>query len=185
MKIGAISLILVIFLTGCDASSELERGMALRSSLLKAQSCSFVADVTAEYGDVSFLFSLQCTFDEQGNMDFTVLNPDSISGIRGKVSYNGGKLCFDETALFFELLTDEQISPVTAPWILMKTLREGYLTSVCMEDSFLRMTIDDRYQEDALTLDIWVNAENIPVRAEIVYDNVRILSISIRNYGIL
>lgn len=176
-----ISLFFVLLLTGCRASTELERGMALRSLLLKAEAVSFDARVTAEYEDRKGSFTLHCQFDNQGDMAFTVTEPESIAGIRGTVSQEGGRLLFEDNALFFELLTDKRISPVTAPWILMKTLRSGYITSVCTEGEQLRLTINDSYREDAQQLDIWCGEKDMPLRAEILSEGMRILTIEVKN----
>jgi hypothetical protein len=51
-----------------------------------------------------------------------------------------------------------------------------------MEDDLLRLTIDDSYREDALTVDIWLDAQDTPVRAEILYDGRRILTLTIKNF---
>ena len=83
------------------------------------------------------------------------------------------------------MLTQEQISPVSAPWIFLRTLRGGYLTSAGEEEGLLRVTIDDTYEEAALQLDIWLNGETMPVRAEILYDGVRILSLEVEKFEIL
>lgn len=181
MKKWAISLFLLLFLTGCSGSTELERGMALRSTLLQA-SGSFDAKITADYGDKCHIFSVSCTFDNQGNIGFTVKDPEEISGITGNIHSDGGELTFDDTVLYFPLLSDGQLSPVSAPWIFLKALRSGYLTSAGMEDSFLRLSIDDRYEEDALHLDIWLDELDVPVRAEILYGNRRILSVDVSNF---
>ncbi|MBO7251261.1 MAG: hypothetical protein J6V25_01410 [Oscillospiraceae bacterium] len=185
MKIWAISLAILLLLTGCDASSEIERGMALRNEILKGKNCKFTAKVTADYGDRSTEFTMDCSFDSMGNMDFTVIQPQSISGITGSVSTQGGNLRFDDKVLFFSLLTDEQINPVSAPWIFMKTLRSGYLTSACMESGLLRMSIDDSFDDDALNLDIWLDNENVPVRGEVLYEGERILTIEVESFAIV
>ena len=54
-----------------------------------------------------------------------------------------------------------------------------------MEGDLLRLTIDDSYEEDALTLDIWLNGQDIPIRAEILYDGRRILTLEIENFQIM
>ena len=181
MKKWAISLFLLLFLTGCTGSTELERGMALRSSLLKS-SGSFDAKITADYGDKCHVFTVSCIFDDQGNLGFTVQEPEEIAGITGNIRSDGGELTFDDTVLYFPLLADGQLSPVSAPWIFMKALRSGYLTAAGMEDELLRLSIDDRYEADALHLDIWLEEQDIPVRGEILYGNRRILSIDVSNF---
>lgn len=185
MKRVVMLVLLLIFLTGCSGSSkEIERGMALRSRLLQASSCSFDAEITADYGDKLHSFSMSCQGNEQGDVSFTVTVPQSISGITGIIGGEGGKLTFDDTALHFDLMADDQVTPVSAPWIFLKTLRSGYLTSAGMEDEQLRLSIDDSYEDDALHLDIWLDPEDIPVRAEIVYDGRRILSLTVKNFVI-
>lgn len=159
--------------------------MALRAKLLQANTVTFVTDISADYGDKVYLFSLACQADSQGNIHFTVKKPDTIEGITGTIAERNGMLTFEDTALHFDLMTDEQLSPVSAPWILMKTLRSGYLTSAGMEDQHVRLTIDDSYEEDALQLDIWLNEEDLPERAEVLYDGKNILTLVVREFQIL
>ena len=185
MKKAAVCAVLLVLLTGCSQENrELERGMELRTKLLKGEGCSFSADIAADYGDALYTFSMDCQADAQGNLTFTVTAPESISGITGKISDTGGSLTFDDTALFFPLMADDQISPVSAPWIFLKTLRGGYLTCAGSEEDLLRLTIDDSYEDDALQLDIWLNGEDVPIRAEILYDGRRIVTMDIEDFQI-
>jgi len=185
MKKAAVLVLCMVCLTGCSSSNaEIQRGMALRSKLLQAESCTFDADITADYGDELHTFSMSCKADVKGELTFTVIAPETIAGITGRIDEEGGKLTFDDVALHFELLADDQLSPVSAPWVFLKTLRSGYLTSAGMEDALLRLSIDDSYDEDALHLDIWLDEGDIPQRAEIVYDGKRILSLSVNNFVI-
>ena len=178
-------LLLAVFLCGCSGSSgEIERGMALRSKLLAAESCTFDANITADYGDKVYAFSMGCSADKQGDLTFSVSAPETIAGITGTISADGGRLTFDDTALYFDLLADDQLTPVSGPWILIKTLRSGYLTSACVEEGSLRLTIDDSYDEDALQLDIWLDEGDLPKRAEILYDGRRILSLDVTSFEI-
>ena len=159
--------------------------MALRSRMLQAEQICFAADVAADYGDTLQLFSLDCQSDAQGNLEFTVAAPETIAGISGKISAGEGALTFDDTVLHFNLLTDDQLNPISAPWILVRTLRSGYLTSAGKEGDLLRLTIDDSYEDDALCLDIWLNESDVPQRAEICHDGRTILTLSVKDFRIL
>ena len=182
MKRFGVLLLLVCFLAGCDKKGkELERGLQLRDRLLSA-GCSFDADITADYGDNLHTFSMNCRTDANGDLSFTVTAPESISGITGTVTREGGHLTFDDAALYFDLLTDDLISPISAPWILVKTLRGGYLRTAGMDEDLLRLTIDDSYEEDALMLDIWLDEQDIPIRGEILWDGRRILTLDVANF---
>jgi len=176
----------VLLLAGCSgADLKLDRAMALREKLLAAAGCSFDAVVTADYGNLSYTFSMQCSTDDQGNLRFSVVKPETISGISGKVSATGGKLTFDDKVLAFDLMADGLVTPVSAPWVLIKTLRSGYLTSCGQEGEYLRLSIDDSYADDALHLDIWLGEGDLPVRGDILWKGRRLLSIQVENFTFL
>lgn len=176
----------ILLLSGCSgAPKEMEVGLELRSKLLQAAGCSFDAKITADYGDKIHTFVMNCTANSKGDIAFTLVEPQSISGITGNLSGEGGSLTFDDTALYFEWMADDQLSPISAPWILLKTLRSGYLTSACREAGRIRLSIDDSYEKDALRLDVWLNSQNIPEEADILFDGRRILSVSVDNMEIL
>lgn len=183
MKI-AVAAVLILLLCGCSGKNdELDRAMALRAQLL-GHDCSFDADITADYGDSLYTFSVYCEGDNLGDLGFEIQAPETIAGITGQVSAKGGKLTFDDAALTFPLLADGQVTPVSAPWLVLKTLQGGYITSAGMEEDQLRLTINDSYEENALQLDIWLDGEDMPSRAEILYDGRRILTVSISNFQI-
>lgn len=179
-----LCLVFVFLLWGCGRKNDaLDRALAMRLRLQGA-SCSFDCTVTADYGEKIHVFSMRCTADVSGDMTFEVLSPESISGITGVVSQNQGKLTFDDKALAFELLADGQFSPVSAPWILIRTLRGGYLTSCTETDYGMLLCIDDSYDEDPLRLDVRMDADGNPINAEILWQGRRILSMEIDNFQI-
>ena len=178
-------LLAVLILSGCGSKdAELERAMALRATLLTS-SVTFDAEITADYGSEIHTFSVYCEGDNQGNLGFRVTAPESIADITGRIEAGEGKLTFRDTVLAFPLLAEDQLSPVSSPWIFYTTLRSGYLTSAGMEENLLRLTIDDSYEEDALTVDIWLDEQDTPIRSEILYDGRRILTLKIENFTIV
>lgn len=175
----------LVMLTGCTGKRDLlDRAMTLRANLLACESCSFDVKITADYGDELHEFTMSCTGDNDGNLNFTVVKPESISGITGTIGAGEGNLTFDDAALYFPLMADDQITPVSAPWILLKTLLGGYLTACAMEDAYLRLSIDDSYEDDALQLEIWLDSEDKPVNAEIIFDGRRIVTMEVANFQI-
>ncbi len=182
-RIFAVLLVFFCF-TGCkNSSSDIGRAMALREQLLSGKGCAFDTVITADYGDKVYTFCMSCHADTQGDLTFTVTDPKTISGISGKISSQGGHLTFDDKALAFEMLADGQVTPVSAPWLLIRTLRGGYLTACGADAEYLRVAIDDSYEENALHLDIWLNTQNVPVRAEILWQGQRVVSLEVRNFS--
>ncbi len=185
MKKLAVVLLCLVFLSGCSGENKaMEQGMWLRTELLK-RGCSFDARITADYGDALYTFAVSCTGTTEGALSFTVTAPDTISGIAGQISKGEGKLTFADTALSFPLLADGQVTPVSAPWLLLKTLQGGYLTAAGMDGEQIRLTVHDSYAEDALQLDIWLDGDALPVRAEILFAGRRILTLEIANFQLL
>ncbi len=173
----------VLVLTGCASSSggEMNRALALRGKLLKAESWNFQAEVSADFGEKVYDFGMDCQADDKGNVAFTVTAPETISGITGEISAQGGKLTFDGTALDFGLLADGRLSPVSGPWVLVSALRGGSITGVGEQDGRLVLNVNDSYEDDALTLDVTLDENDLPARAEIFCQGKRILSMTLKN----
>lgn len=180
--------VLAVFLclTGCGGENkELERGLSLRARVLQAQGCSFSAKVTADYGDKVYDFAMDCRADGEGALSFSVTAPETIAGITGTISQQGGTLTFDDTALAFPILAEGLPSPISGPWLLVKALRSGPITSAGREEDRLRLSLDDSYEDTALHLDVWCDGEDRPVLAEIWYDGRTILTLSIENFTLV
>ncbi len=186
MKRMAWLLAVVLFLSGCGGkNTPMERGIALRERILGGDQCSFEMEITADFGDSTYTFCLQCEGDAQGNVKFSVLTPDSISGISGVIDSTGGKLTFDDTALAFSLLADGEVSPVSAPWLFLKAMRSGYMRAASTEEEYTRITVDDSFESDALQLDVWLDPTDVPVQAEVIWQGRRVLSMCLRNFVIV
>ncbi len=185
MKRIGVLLLMIVMLCGCSGGSEqLDRAMALRGKIQQKE-VTFEAVVTADYGDKVQTFSMECHADTLGNLKFKVKEPGNIAGISGTISKGNGKLTFDDQVLAFDILADELISPVSGPWVLMETLRSGYLTSCSTEGELLRVAIDDSYEENALHLEVWLDSNDIPKQCEVYWQGRRLLSIDVKNFAFL
>ena len=136
-----VFLCIVMLLCGCKNSNEpVSKAISIRNKLLEGNGCSFSAKVHADYGEKLYTFKMDCQVDQTGNLTFSVIEPATIHGIAGKVSTVGGAITFDDKILAFPTIADGQVSPVSAPWLLIKTLRSGYIKGCAeLDDGF---TID-------------------------------------------
>lgn len=177
--------LILFFLPACANQDDcLQQGMQLRQQLLE-NSCSFVADITADYGDKTYSFTVGCTADRNGDIRFVVIAPEAIAGISGRLSNEKGFLTFDETVLAFPLLADGEVSPVSAPWLLMKTLRSGYLASAGKVGTETVLTIHDSYENEALQLDIQLDESGYPKYADVFWQGRGVLSIAVKEFSIV
>ncbi len=179
--------IILIFLMLCGCSHEnnaMDVAVNLRNTLFKSDTCTFDAQVTADFGEMFYTFKMHCKTDGQ-NLLFEVVEPETISGVSGSVAQEGGKITFDDQALLFDTIADGRITPVSVPWLLMKTLTGGYIRGAGkISDGFL-IQLDDSYDEDPLKINLQLNMQEVPVFAEIFWQGKRVASIKVENFVIL
>lgn len=182
MKRVLVVLMLVTVLSGCNGNSgEVDRAIAIRNRILQCTGCTFDAVITADYGYATYTFSMNCILDSEKNLSFEVTDPASISGIKGTIGKEGGKLTFEDTILAFEMLAEGQLTPVSAPWILINSLCSGYICACGEENEGMRIEIDDTYQDETFRLELWTDENDLPLRGEIVWQGRRILTVDVRN----
>lgn len=186
MKRGVLCFALCVFLWGCEsADSQLQRPMVLRQQMLMANACTFDATITADYGDAIHIFGVNCATNGEGDLIFEVTDPETVAGISGHIKGNDAALTFDDHVLAFPTLADGQVTPVTAPWLLVKTLRSGYISGCGQDGELLRVSIDDSYEENPISLDIWLDQNDKPIRGEIFYKGKRILTLEVKDFTIV
>ncbi len=179
-------LFLVWMLSGCGGENvPMDQMLELRSSLLNAQSCQFDGEVTADYGDKIYTFSMHCTADAKGNLRFSVTEPETIAGITGTIEGKQGSMTFDDTVLAFEMLCDGQLTPVSAPWVFLTALRGGYVSDCGKDGDYTQVTLQDSFGEDAMTVFLWLDGDNVPVHGEILWKERKILTLEIKNFQML
>ena len=170
-------------LPGCGGSQDATaQAMDLRARLLSSNGYTFDTEVTADFGDKVYTFSMNCRADNAGNVTFTVILPETIAGISGVIDSNGGKITFDDVALAFGLLADGRLTPVSAPWVLVHTLHYGYITACAQTDSGVMISINDSYEDEALNLSVYLGRDGLPAEAEIFWNGRRVLSLTVKNF---
>ena len=173
-------------LTGCKNINEpLDRVIELRDSILTGNGCKFNTVISADYEDSVHVFKMDCQFDADGNMTFTVTEPDTIAGITGQISDDQAGITFDDYVLAFEQLSDGLISPVSSPWVFIKTLRSGYIRGCTVEGGQLEVMIDDTYETETLQLNILLDEYDFPRMAEIFWQGRRMVTLEINDFSCL
>ena len=155
MKIAAMAVLLAFMLTGCDTGNDaLNQAMDLRKRILEAQECRFQSAVTADYGENIYTFQMDCVVDSNRTLEFTITDPQTIAGITGRITDSEASLIYEDKILAFPMLAEGVLTPVSAPWIFINTLRSGYITGCGEEKDGLCLYIDDSYEDNPLHLQI-------------------------------
>lgn len=175
-----------MFFSGCGKQDVLMgQVLKLRSSISQCEECTFQTDVTADYGDSTYSFGMNCVLNEDGIMNLTVTNPETISGISVRIDKETGKFVFDDKMLVFEMIADGHISPVGAPFLLIKALRSGYISTCGKNGDRTVVQIDDSFANTQYVAQVYLDSSFHPDYAEIIWDGKRILSLDINEFVIL
>ena len=175
----------VLLLAGCGGTKDAQNDLLEMRRELCAKQCAFLAEIHADFGEITYDFKLDCQFDTDGSMIFAIVSPDTISGITGKIDSAGGALTFEDKAVAFEFLADGQVSPVCAPWLVMKGLRSGFLASWAAEDGGTMLSVDDSFEGNSVNFRVFVTRDLHPLSAEILWEGRCILSIAVENFRYL
>lgn len=184
-RIVAVCLLFLLIPACGRRQNEMDEILLFRETLLQSQGCTFSCKISADYGSEVWEFAADCSADREGNITFSITAPESIAGIKGQISASGGRFTFDNAVLGFPLLADGTLSPASAPWIFMRSIRSGYLISCGHDSEGVRINVNDSYEDDALMLDILMDTDSAPEYAEIFWKGRRILAMDIENFEIL
>ena len=186
MKRVLAILMVIPILAGCKyAGTSMASAMAFRNKISSNRECSFQTEITADYGDKSYSFSMECKVGQDNTVAFTVTAPDSIQGITGAISDTDGRLTFDDNVLLFEPIAEGILSPVSAPWFLLQGVQSGYIEACSNTNNGYIIHIQDNYIDKHVNYSVWMNQQNIPVQAEIIWEGMRIMSMKIEGFAFL
>jgi hypothetical protein len=164
--------------------SDLDRVLLFRSDVNGAAQCRFRSDVTLDYGNYTYSFGCECQINNE-NMDLTVVQPEVISGISARIASSSGELTFDDKYLAFESIASGNITPIITPWLFMRAIQSGYI-STCgkSSDGYFAM-FNDTYQGFDFSVKIYFIDERMPTRADIIWNGKRIASMSVNDFVIM
>lgn len=185
LKIAAVLMILLCLLTACGSkeTDALQAPMKFRTQLLDAGGCTFSAAVTADYGDSVQQFTLLCDCRTDGTASMEITAPETVAGIRADIEKSGGKLTFEDTAVGFGTLADGNVAPIAAPSLLVSAWTEAYISAAGSEGTQLRVTYEKGYNEEQLFVDCWFDEKNIPICAEICYNDKTVLKMELTDFS--
>ncbi len=187
LKLAAVLMILLCLLSACGSkeTASLQAPMDFRSQLLQAGACTFRAEITADYEDAVYDFSVDCECTMDGTATVTVFEPQSIAGITAQIKDGGNELVFDEMAVAFEPLADGNAAPVCAPALTVDAWANAYISAVGSEGEWLRVTYERGYGSEQMIVDCWFDEKNVPICAEICYNNQTVLKLDISQFSFI
>lgn len=160
----------------------MQQALQLRTELLQAGGCRYAADVSVNYDDVRFDFSLDCVCGADGAARMTIRAPQTLAGIAAELSAGSARVEFEDTAVAFGLMADGNLAPMQLPQLLVQALCADYIEAAGREGDAVRVTYLHGYDEKELTVDVWLSGALMPDYAEVSYQGQMLAAMTITDF---
>lgn len=188
-KTGFCVLMMTLLLAGCAAGGGTrevtadELALQVRMEYLAATGCSGTAQVTADYGQRVYDFTLDFTWTRAGETVLTVTAPEELSGLTATVGEGESRLEFQGVSLGTGDLTGEGLTPLEYLPAVMDNIDDGYMAECVYEtrngQETLRVLFRDPElrPEQGLECTLWFDkTQRTLLRAELSQDGYLVLS---------
>ncbi len=147
MRKRACALMMTLcLLTGCSSGEKVqgsgaqELALQIRTEYLAMASCAAVVDMTADYGQRVYEYTVSVTWQKDGETVLTVLKPEILAGVTARIDNDTGYLLYDSVSIETGALTGKGMSPVEAIPMVLEQVCTGYMAECGFEQ------IGDRQQ---------------------------------------
>ena len=184
-RIFCFCLLLCLCLVGCgdgSADRSMQQAVDFRTALMSAGGCVFQAEVSADFGEKLYEFTLQCDYTPDDTATLTVTAPEMIAGIEATVSADGAKVTFDGTELDFGRLANGRVAPMALPWLLGRAWSSEYISSAGKDGETTVVTCLMGYGDEEITVDTWLDKKSVPIRCDVSCDGMRCLAVTISDF---
>lgn len=176
---------LCLLLCGCGGGESTE----VRSAYQEMDGCELTAVVTCDQSGLEWSATLTCTYVPEGESTVEIVEPLELAGVRAVIRETDWSLEYGELCLNAGTLSDEAVSPATAPVRLMNALRTGWLLEknreIWGEIPCVRLALDQTGTSGGdIVSTLWLQEEdNTPLRGEISVDSVLILTVEFTEFA--
>ena len=140
-----LTLLLSAALCGCGGGDDgNELALELRAAFIAMESCSGTMEVTADYGERVYEYTVEFSEKKDKGLDLVLTAPEEVAGITAHVAQGQTALEFDGLVLETGPLNQEGLSPLDALPAFLEAMRSGYIAESGLEaidgQDFLRLT---------------------------------------------
>lgn len=174
--------VLCLFLCGCsEKKSAVSPAVEFRAQLVQAGGCSYIAQICADFGENVETFTVSCRSLADGTTELTILQPESLEGLTATVTQKGGSINYDGMAADFGLMADDSLAPAAAPALMVACWSSEYIAYGGAEEGRYRAGYEKGFDEAVLKVDTWFE-NHLPIYAEVCYNDMRILRLTITEF---
>ena len=129
-KMLSCVLMMTLLLSGCKGGGENApetAALALRDTYKDLAGWTSAVAITAEGGDKVFDFTLDASWQKEGETVLTITAPELLAGITARIADGEAVLEYDGAGLSLDLLDGKGLTAVSAvPWV-MEQIGSGYM----------------------------------------------------------
>lgn len=127
---------LCLMLTACGQSADAggdELALKIRAEYISMSSCAGQVELTADYGERVYQYSIDFSYEKDGELALTVVEPENIAGITARVINGDTRLEYDGVSLETGPLSGDGLSPIDGLPALLSYAREGCIAECGFE----------------------------------------------------
>lgn len=117
--------------SGGNAAEEL--ALNIRTEYLAMTACATTVDITADYGQRVYEFTMSVSWQKDGETLLKVESPEEIAGITARIGNGSSYLEYDGASLETGLLSAEGLSPMEAVPAILNYIFSGYIAECGFE----------------------------------------------------
>lgn len=137
-------LMMPLLLSACGGaagqSGPQQRALAIRTEYLAADGCTAKLDVTADYGQRVYTYTVDVSVTG-GESALTVIAPEELAGITARLTDGESQLEYDGAVLETGPLSGDALTPLSAVPALLEYARSGFMDSCAAEQLGERETL--------------------------------------------
>ena len=135
---------IALLLAGCgrlEVSEAEQLALEIRGEYLALESCSAALEITADYGQRVYQFSMDAQVRGE-NAVLTLTAPETVAGLTARWTGRKGTLEYDGLAVETGDMDPSGLNPVSAFPALLEAARSGYLTACALEEDGAVLRLD-------------------------------------------
>jgi len=124
-------ILLLLVLGGCGGNgknSEEAQALEIRTDYLAMSACSGTAEIRADYGQRVYDYTIDFTWQKEGDMVLTITQPLELTGVTATLHEGETLLQFEDVRLETGPISSEGLSPVDSLPALLEYIRSGNIT---------------------------------------------------------
>ena len=124
-------LMITVLLCACGAKNSkdpMELALAVRGEYLAARGCTARAEITADYGQRIYRYTVDIVVQEN-ETTLTVIAPQEVAGITARLRGANSALVYEDCVLETGPLSPDGLTPLSAAAALLDAARSGFIDS--------------------------------------------------------